>query len=806
MKKTVQINIVGVIFSIEEDAYHKLSEYMRSIQQYFASFEGSQEIIQDIESRMAEKFLAYQKEDETKVITLIEVDQLIQSMGTVADFEAIESEDEVTYPNPTTKGNSDHRSGPKRIYRDTQRKAISGVLAGLANYTQVDVTWVRIIFLLLFFGGAPLSEGGLTGILFLAYIICWIAFPANAQLEENRDIKKFYRNPEGQVISGVASGLATYFGLDIAIVRLLFVLGVLFFGTGLMLYIILWIVSPKANSLTQKMELKGEPVTLENIESNVRQTLQGSVSAPENTLTRLVLLPFRALGLFLQALGTVIKRLGPVVRILIGLFLSFLGLVFLFTTLLMTAVFFGLMSASASWMQLPGEAWAVLRELSPWTGFFFFLAAFLPALALAASGIALVLNKSLRHRTVWLSGLGLWIVGVIGLSVIGTTYSLNFAQRNSWEETKTFVNPSSMLYLTVEESDQDNEDMWDQIQIEIEGSSDKTLALETEYAAKGTTREEALRRAREIRYMVLQKDSILQFPNAFGVPVTAPLRDQRVHGTLKIPVGKPFRMSPAFFSNLLSNRWEIRKNHHVEWSTIDKYTFAFSPDKSLTCLDCPELTEEEKEAWDERRDWEEESFDFQTTEDLSAQRQYDVKDFTAISAERYFQVIVKKGDTFSVVGRSGSDKILNNIAVDVQGSTLHLSFEDPFISSRSTQVQFEVTLPTLDGVELSGASQAKVIGFNTLPKLNLVLSGASKAAVSGNIGELSLDLSGASQANFIGQADRLTADISGASRVKGSGFKVKEAVIDASGASQVELGKVARLKQSTSGASNIQTQ
>lgn len=801
MKKTVQINIVGIIFSIEEDAYQKLSEYMRSIQQYFASFDGSQEIILDIESRMAEKFLAYQKDDQSQVITLSEVDQLIKSMGTVADFEAVEKEEEFVSPTPSS---SSEKSGPKRIFRDTKRKAISGVLAGLSNHLRVDVTWVRIIFLLLFFGAAPLSDGGLSGVLFVGYLICWIAFPPNASLEENRDIKKFYRNPEGQVIGGVASGLATYFGMDIAIVRLLFVLGVLFFGTGLMIYIILWLVSPKANSLTQKMELKGEPVTLENIESNVRQTLQGSPAAPENTLTRLVLLPFRALGLVLQAIGTVFRRLGPVVRVLIGLFLTFMGLTFLFSTLVMTAVFFGLMTTS-EWVQLPGEAWAVLREMTPLAGLFFFLATCLPAIAIAATGISLVFNRSIRHKTIWLTGLGLWLLGIVGLSVIGTTYSLNFAQRNSWEETKTFKVPTSTLYLTALDSEQDEDELWKNIQVEIEPARNGQLSMELEYSAKGASREEAMRHARAIRYQVNQVDSALTFADYFEVPISAPLRGQHVRAVVSIPSGKQFKMSKGFFTELLSNRWELRQNYFVESDDIDKYTFVFSPDQTLTCLDCPKLTEEEKEAWQDNR-WNEEDFDFDSVPEHYNKKAFSVTDFTKIEAGSAFQIKVKKGESFSVVAFAESEKLLNNISAQVSGKTLELTFEDPFSSMRNQEVYFEVTMPTIEGLELSGASQAKVIGFSTLDVFKLDLSGASKAAVSSNIRDFTLELSGASQANLNGKASRLQGDISGASQVDGSKFNVETADVEASGASQVELGKVSKINRSTSGASEIRIQ
>lgn len=88
MKKTISINIGGVIFHIEEDGYEKLKSYLNSIQKYFSAFADSKEILSDIEGRIAERFLNKQKAENKQVISLADVDELIAAMGTVADFEA----------------------------------------------------------------------------------------------------------------------------------------------------------------------------------------------------------------------------------------------------------------------------------------------------------------------------------------------------------------------------------------------------------------------------------------------------------------------------------------------------------------------------------------------------------------------------------------------------------------------------------------------------------------------------------------------------------------------------------------------
>ena len=95
MKKTLSINIAGIVFHIEEDAYATLDTYLKSIHAYFKNFEGAKDIVDDIEARIAEKFWNIRETEKTEAITQVHVDALIASLGTIADFQEIEEEDAV---------------------------------------------------------------------------------------------------------------------------------------------------------------------------------------------------------------------------------------------------------------------------------------------------------------------------------------------------------------------------------------------------------------------------------------------------------------------------------------------------------------------------------------------------------------------------------------------------------------------------------------------------------------------------------------------------------------------------------------
>jgi len=185
MKKTLSINISGFVFHIDEDAYEKLHRYLDAIKSHFRGFEGKDEVISDVEARIAEilqKKISASKE----VITMEDVGEVIAIMGQPSDF-AVDDESAAAGTEPSPY------SLPKRLYRDPERKVIGGVASGLGAYFNLDPVWVRVIF----------------------------------------------------------------------------IFSILISGFGLLVYLILWLVVPEARTTAERLEMRGEPVNISNIEKSI---------------------------------------------------------------------------------------------------------------------------------------------------------------------------------------------------------------------------------------------------------------------------------------------------------------------------------------------------------------------------------------------------------------------------------------------------------------------------------------------------------------------------------------------------------
>ncbi|HEY9116751.1 MAG TPA: PspC domain-containing protein, partial [Roseivirga sp.] len=339
MKKNISINISGIIFHIEEDGYKKLKDYLDSINKYFSSYDDSEEIIADIESRIAEIFLEKLEEGGKQVISNEEINQLISTMGEISDFEAMEEEDDFASSQkqsqkkeePFTKKNESRNAyEPRKLYRDLNNQVVGGVASGVAKYFNIDPLWIRIAFVLSFFAGFGI----------LIYIIMWMVIPGSTQLKDDDSIKKFYRDPDDRVLGGVASGLANYFKTDTIIFRIIFIALFFGFGTGFLAYIILWIIAPQAKSLTDKMQMKGERVTLSNIDSNIKRGKEEDLGPKgEGAFTKILLFPFRLIGRIFRALGSALTPLllfiAAAFRVFIGAIVSIVGISVMFSILVM---------------------------------------------------------------------------------------------------------------------------------------------------------------------------------------------------------------------------------------------------------------------------------------------------------------------------------------------------------------------------------------------------------------------------------------------------------------------------------------
>ena len=160
MKKTLSINISGILFHIEEDGYDTLKNYLESINTHFSGYPDSKEIVSDIENRIAEIFLSYLKNN-NQVITAENVTRLIEKMGTIADFSSLEEKEEAEevvdpasddFYKYVTPPNSEP-GGYKKLMRMEHKKILGGVCAGIAHYFAIDALWIRLIAILLLFSG-----------------------------------------------------------------------------------------------------------------------------------------------------------------------------------------------------------------------------------------------------------------------------------------------------------------------------------------------------------------------------------------------------------------------------------------------------------------------------------------------------------------------------------------------------------------------------------------------------------------------------------------------------------------------------
>jgi phage shock protein PspC (stress-responsive transcriptional regulator) len=181
MKKTININLAGFVFYIDEDAYETLQKYLNNIRTYLGNTEGREEIIDDIESRIAELFSEKQKQ----VITIIEVNEVIEVMGQPEDYMSEEEPEEKTASQQSNK----------RLYRDPDSTVLGGVCSGVGHYLNIDAVWIRLIFLAMVWSGVSI----------LFYFILWAIIPkaeTTAQKLEMKGKAATFSNIEDYVRKG----------------------------------------------------------------------------------------------------------------------------------------------------------------------------------------------------------------------------------------------------------------------------------------------------------------------------------------------------------------------------------------------------------------------------------------------------------------------------------------------------------------------------------------------------------------------------------------------------------------------------
>ncbi len=633
MKKIININLSGHVIPIEDSAYQQLQDYLESLRRYFANEEGRDEIINDIESRIAE-LMSEQLRKGAYHITEDDVTQMIRTIGRPEDFDPADGE-----PGDHQQGSSrsyTSRTAGKRLYRDTSDKFVGGVCSGIANYLNIDPAIMRILFAIIGLGG--------WGIGILIYILLWIILPARSL--EGFSGKRLYRNPDDRVFGGVAGGLAAYFNRSTWEIRLIFaapfLLNLLFgslrgfrwddgfhvfpnffigsiTSTFCLAYIILWIVLPEARSSYQKMEMRGEPVDLNSIRQNVKEGMEQmkermkdwskevneSASGFNERVRNFNATRGREFGReFSEAATRASGGLGHAIGVLFKvLFFIIIG-----------SIAFGLIAAIIA-LLFGGIAWWPINNFL-WTSddqklyalgtIFFFL--LVPLVSL----IIWIVRRMMRVRSSgrylgWAFGF-FWTLGWISIVLLASSIARDFSEYEHVDSSLAGLQQpqGGRMIVTVSEPELtysgnfawvDNDwEGWDLsgdtlkmswVNFSVDKSDDSLYHVDIKKYSAGRSVSEAQERAAAVVYQASSRDSLLDLGSGFAIASQQKFRGQKIEIYIKVPVGKQIRFDHSVTEKLNSGNVRVYRSRkgRVRKFTIDDRNFPWwNADTDYTML------------------------------------------------------------------------------------------------------------------------------------------------------------------------------------------------------------------------------
>jgi len=513
MRPTIKINISGVIFHIDEDAYARLREYLTEINTHFAGQAEGKEIIDDIETRIAE-LLQARINEQKQVISLDDIHEVIRIMGEPEDiFEATEDGKE---GEPETRV----YAGPRRLYRDSDNSVLGGVCGGLGAYFGIDPVWLRLAFALLF----------------------------------------------------------------------------ILHGFGLLVYIILWIVIPKARTTAQKLEMRGKAVTVTNIEHTVREEY-------ERVKERVQDIPnSRAYRKTTNGLNQFIHGLGQVIVVLFKAFLILIGFSFLVAGVVTLAALVTLLFHHFPWF--PIQSWDLPSfSLNHFLGIFFdpvnlpviqvclALTVGIPLVALVYGGIKLMFRIRTRDRVLGLTTFILWLISTITLVSLSAIEARHFRRENRIVRTAVLdVPPGDTLFLHMrsradmgiadneiwifDDDDDvayvvDDRTLFIRPELDILPSGNEKAVMEFRQEARGYTRELAAVHAESIEYGWSLEGKHLIIDPYYTPGAGEKFRAQKLDIRLRIPVGTVIYMEEGLEDIL---QWHIDNDRDMRrWELPGKY-------------------------------------------------------------------------------------------------------------------------------------------------------------------------------------------------------------------------------------------
>ena len=464
MKRVETININGIVFSVDDDAYGRLCTYLDTLNKYFENERGGREIIADIETRIAELFVERDGGAE-QVVTLSNVVRVIETLGTPEDIAGTD-----------TEPGEESAAPPHRAEKRTRR---------------------------------------------------------------------LYRDPDNRYLGGVSSGIAVWLGINPLIVRLAFLAAAFFYGMSVVAYCILWIIIPKAKTTARKLEMHGEPVTISNIEKNIKESLSDPLLKQS----------FR--GFLNEAgefLGTIFGGIWRIFSVLLGLFLCCTGI----GICIGAGVLFFMQDFIFNQFEVEWELFSfnelLARLISPASYAILMICAVvavvLVVLACLFWGARLITGFRIKHKLLHVALSVLWVATVITGIIVCLSQARNYAwSSDQLTETKQIAlsdtiflksassrmqlsnNPMGIYY------DKTDDCFYGKPHLYVRKSDDGQMRLKTNRYAQGKNKRAAYQSAETITYNVEIRDSLLTFAPYFEITPRNKWKIQSMDIVLYIPEG-----------------------------------------------------------------------------------------------------------------------------------------------------------------------------------------------------------------------------------------------------------------------------
>lgn len=576
MKKVININFQGRVIPIEETAYEMLQQYVESLRAFFANEEGRDEIINDIEGRIAELFAETLKKGAI-CITDEDVTTIINSMGRPQDFEAEEANVKSQlsgegYTGGREKNYSYNATGSRKLYRDENHKFLGGVCSGIASYFAIDPLIIRILFIVT------------VGFSWFVYIVLWIVVPGSSTAAIGSQRRRLFRDVENKTIAGVCAGLSQYFSVPVWIPRILFLipffsfvfrwghwglwdfphfLSFSFSPGAVVVYIILWLLLPEAVSTADKLEMKGEKVDLNTIRTTIQGDLVGfkdRAQAFGNDLKEGAM----AAGANLSSAGakvgaeagTVGKKAGNGIVHLITVLLK-IFVYFIVGSIMLSIVVFLFGGGVVLTGLLPAYSYVLdsgYQEMLAWGSLIFFI--WVPVIAIVTWIIRRLTGKKGNRGIIRLTFLSLWILGIICFVNLLISVGSDFRYRNYPVEEPVTLSNASVNRLDIKTTSRRKyyDDNWlrlepfnsfsedtvyvRNVRLRIIKSTSDSFHVFMVRMANSDSKTKADELASRINFNVVQTDSTLLLDKGIAITKQDKFRNQQVIITVAVPVGK----------------------------------------------------------------------------------------------------------------------------------------------------------------------------------------------------------------------------------------------------------------------------